>query len=275
MTTTLQIAIAAAEAAGEVLRRGSRQELAFHAKDGSRTSLVTSVDLHSQEEIVRVIQKERPGDGIIGEEGTVGDPEAESVWFVDPLDGTTNYMQGLPFYCVSIAHCDARGIAHGVVYDPFHDDLFIAERGLGAKQNGSPLRTSGTALLRDSVLSTQVQSDETATLDQFARRARRFVGAARALRVIGAPALALAYVARGWLDAYCETNMSPWDTLAGTLLVQEAGGRVTTFKGNARPVRPHSSIIASNGTLHNELLKILAVEEHEGRQQPHAVETFQ
>jgi myo-inositol-1(or 4)-monophosphatase len=275
MKSVMHIAVAAAQAGASVLKQGLEQDLEFHAKDGSRTSLVTSVDLQSQQEIVRVIQGAFPDHAIIGEEGNVGESRAESVWFVDPLDGTTNYMHKFPSYCVSIAHCDARGVGHAVVYDPFRNDLFIAERGLGAKHNGRPISVSGTSLLRDSLLSTQVQSDESTTLDRFAFRARRFVGAARALRIIGAPALALAYVARGWLDAYCETNMSPWDTLAGTLLVQEAGGCVTTFSGQTRPIGKHTSILASNAKLHDELLGILAVEEQEQSREAHTAETLQ
>jgi myo-inositol-1(or 4)-monophosphatase len=267
MKSLMHIAVAAAQAGASVLKQGLEQAFEFHAKDGSRTSLVTSVDLQSQQEIVRVIQGAFPDHAIVGEEGNVGESCAESVWFVDPLDGTTNYMHKFPSYCVSIAHCDALGVAHAVVYDPFREDLFMAERSLGAKHNGRAISVSGTSLLRDSLLSTQVQSDEAATLDRFAQRARRFVGAARALRIIGAPALALAYVARGWLDAYCETNMSPWDTLAGTLLVQEAGGCITTFSGQARPIGKHTSIVASNAKLHDDLLSILAIEEQERRQE--------
>jgi myo-inositol-1(or 4)-monophosphatase len=275
MKSVMHIAIAAAQAGASVLKQGLDHDLEFHGKDGSRTSLVTSVDLQSQQEIVRVIHGAFPDHAIVGEEGNAGASGAESVWFVDPLDGTTNYMHKFPSYCVSIAHCDAHGVTHGVVFDPFRNDLFTAERGLGAEHNGRPVSVSGTRLLRDSLLSTQVQSDDPRTLDRFAHRARRFVGAARALRIIGAPALALAYVARGWLDAYCETNMSPWDTLAGTLLVQEAGGCVTTFSGQARPIRSHTSILASNGKVHDDLLKILTIEEQERSQEAHTAEALQ
>ena len=153
-----------------------------------------------------------------------------------------------------------QGLAHGVVYDPFHDNLFVAARGGGATHNGHPIAVSSTLELPTSLLSTQVQSDDPIMLDRYASRSRRFVAAARAVRALGAPALALAYVACGWLDAFCEPDMSPWDTLAGTLLIQEAGGRVTTFTGTTRPLAERTDILGSNGLLHAKMLSLLEPE---------------
>lgn len=260
MSQTLDVAIEAARAAGAVLQEGRQRKLEICEKDASRTSIVTEADLRSQEAIVRVIRGVYPEDAVIGEEGTEGDKGADSVWFVDPLDGTTNYSHGLPFYCVSIAHCDAQGVAHGVIYDPFHENLFVAARGGGATHNGYPVAVSSTLELRTSLLSTQVQSDDPIMLDRYASRSRRFVAAARAVRALGAPALALAYVACGWLDAFCEPDMNPWDTLAGTLLIQEAGGRVTTFTGTTRPLAERTDILGSNGLLHMKVLSLLEPE---------------
>ena len=261
MLSPLDIAIAAAAAGGAVLESGLGRTIDAHAKENSRTSLVTSIDLRSQEAIVRVILNAYPDHAIVGEEGHAGNRQSESVWFVDPLDGTTNYVHGLPFCCVSIAHCDPHGLACGVVYDPVRKETFAAARGQGATHNGRSIRVSDTRRLCDSVVSTQIQSDDPIAIDRFATRARRFVSAARALRVLGAPALALAYVACGRLDAFCEPDMSPWDTLAGSLIIAEAGGRISTFSGAARSPHPHSSIVGSNAKLHDELLAILEVEE--------------
>lgn len=260
MTQLLEIAIEAAKAGGAVLRRGLDRDLETHEKDASRTSIVTWADIRSQEEIVRVIRGAYPDHTVVGEEGTVGQGGGDSVWFVDPLDGTTNNSHGYPFYCVSIAQCDPRGIAHGVVYDPYHEDLFVAVRGGGATHNGRRIAVSSIRDLRASLIATEVQSDVPAMLDRYAERSRRLVEVARAVRAPGAPALALAYVARGWLDAFCEPDLSPWDTLAGALLVQEAGGHVTTFDGSPRSVDRHATILASNGLLHQELLKLLEPE---------------
>lgn len=253
----VDIAIEAAKAAGAVLRDGHNRDLGIREKEASRTSIVTSADLKSQEEIVRVIRRACPEDLIIGEEGSDGDSQMQSRWYVDPLDGTTNYAHKLPFCCTSIAYCDAVGISVGVVHDPFRDDMFVAVRGGGARRNGERIVVSKHSSLRTSLLATQVQSDDPAVLDRYTTRLRSFLNAARAVRSLGAPALALAYASCGWLDAFCEDNMSPWDTLAGTLLIEEAGGRVSDFTGDERPTDRHADILATNGQLHQHLLDIL------------------
>lgn len=261
MTSELEIAVAAARAGGAVLLESlGRRDLEPVEKDGSRTSIVTWADLRSQEAIVDVIHAAFPGDLVVGEEGIVGRTDGGAVWYVDPLDGTTNYAHGLPFFCVSVARCDAAGVTAAAVYDPFREDLFVATRGGGARHNDQPISVSSVADLRESLLSTQVQSDDSAALDLYARHVRRLVAAARAHRALGAPALALAYVARGWLDAFCEPGMRPWDTLAGTLLIEEAGGRVTTFTGATRPLDGTADILGSNGALHEQLLALLTRE---------------
>jgi myo-inositol-1(or 4)-monophosphatase len=256
-----EVAIGAVRAGGEVVRAGlGRADLGIVEKDASRTSIVTWADLASQEAIVDVIHSSFPDEPIVGEEGSVGGDPVGAVWYVDPLDGTTNYAHGFPFYCVSVARCDAQGVTVAVVYDPFREDLFVATRGGGAFHNDQPMTVSKIADVRASLLSTQVQADDPAALDRYAPRARQFVAAARAHRAVGAPGLALAYVARGWLDAFCEPDMRPWDTAAGTLLVEEAGGRVTTFDGEPRPLAETADILATNGLLHEQLTELLAAE---------------
>jgi myo-inositol-1(or 4)-monophosphatase len=253
----VDVAIEAAKAAGAVLRDIRETNLVVQEKDSSRASIVTAADLRSQQEIVRIIRRSCPNDMIIGEEGNDGESQTPSRWYVDPLDGTTNYAHRLPFYCTSIAHCDTGGVGIGVVHDPLRDDLFVAVRGEGATRNGKRLVVSEQRRLRTSVLSTQVQSDDPVVLDRYAARLRSFLNAARAVRSLGAPALSLAYVSCGWLDAFCEADMNPWDTLAGTLLIEEAGGRATTFDGTPRPLDRRADILASNGHLHDQLIGIL------------------
>ena len=157
----------------------------------------------------------------------------------------------------TICHSASERPERCVVYDPNRDDLFVATRGGGAFRNGERLAVSGGTELRTCLLATQVQSDDEAVLDRYTARMRRFLDLVRGVRVIGAPALALAYVSCGWLDAFCEDNMSPWDTLAGTLLVQEAGGTVTDFQNRNRPPDRHTDILASNGRLHHKLISRL------------------
>jgi myo-inositol-1(or 4)-monophosphatase len=252
------VAIEAARAAGAVLLNGRKRALNVQEKDSSRTSIVTEADINSQREIVRIIRRACPDDLIVGEEGSDGDGNATARWYVDPLDGTTNYAHDLPFYCTSIAYCDARGVGVGVVFDPSRNDMFVAVRGQGATHNGEAIGVSRRRELRTSVLATQVQSDDERVLDGYTARLRAFLDVARAVRSLGAPALALAYVACGRLDAFCENDMIPWDTLAGTLLIEEAGGRVSTFSGELRPVGTRTDILASNGHLHDELVELLS-----------------
>jgi myo-inositol-1(or 4)-monophosphatase len=257
VTRRLEVAIEAARAGAAVLREGRTRAVEAREKDGSPTSIVTWADLRSQEEIARVILERNPGDAVVGEEGASGDPSGRHVWYVDPVDGTTNYAHGFPHYCVSIALRDPDGVALGVVYDPERDDLFVAARDGTPTHNGAPIRVSEVGELRRALLSTQVQSDDPDEVDRYAARVRRFAGAARASRSLGSPALSLAYVARGWLDGFCEPRLAPWDTLAGALMVERAGGRVTTFDGSARPSDRRVSIAASNGRLHAGLLNLL------------------
>jgi myo-inositol-1(or 4)-monophosphatase len=254
----LDVAIEAARNAALAIRTHNRADVDIQEKESSRTSIVTAADLRSQQEVIRTIRRAFPHDLIVGEEGSDGQSTSPSRWYVDPLDGTTNYAHGLPFYCISIAYCDENGIAAGVIYEPVRNEMFTAVRDGGAMLNGSPIRVSANTQLRSSVLSTQVQSDDAAVLDRYASRLRTFLGVARAARSLGAPALALAYVACGRLDAFFEADMSPWDTLAGTLLVEEAGGLVTTFNGLERSAEQRADILATNGRLHEQIAARLA-----------------
>lgn len=259
MTTSAQeVAMDAARAAAAILQQGLERDISISEKEESRSSIVTWADLRAQEEIVRVVSAAFPDHAIVGEEGLAGEEGGDFVWYVDPLDGTTNYSHHLPLYCVSLALCDSEGVALGLVLDPWRDDLFLATRGEAATHNGRKMSVATTRELRGSLLSTQVQSDDPAFWERYLERARAFLSVGRAVRSLGSPALAMAYVARGWLDCFCEEAMSPWDTLAGTLLVECAGGRVTDFEGSDRPADRHCDVLASNGGLHDELVALLA-----------------
>jgi myo-inositol-1(or 4)-monophosphatase len=253
----LEVAIEAAKLAGAVIVSSNCADLNIQEKDSSRSSIVTVADLRSQQEVMRIIRRAFPHDLIVGEEGIDGTGPSASRWYVDPLDGTTNFAHQLPFYCVSIAYCDADGVAAGVVYDPMRREMFTAVRNGGARLNDSPITVSPNRQLRSSLLATQVQSDDAKALDRYTWRLRKFLGMARAVRSLGAPALALAYVACGRLDSFFEADMSPWDTAAGTLLVEEAGGRVTTFGAATRPIDQKADILASNARLHDDIVAVL------------------
>jgi myo-inositol-1(or 4)-monophosphatase len=251
------VAIAAACAGGRVLMELRRETLEVSLKD-ARANLVTSADLRAQAAVTAVLREAFPDHAVVGEEGTVGDPNTEQVWFVDPLDGTTNYAHGLPFFDVSVALRDRTGTVCGVVCDPYHDELFVASRGAGATLNGRPLSVSAVDRLDRALVVTQAQSSDPEVIGAFARLLEALMNASRGVRFPGAPALVLCAIAAGRLEAYCERDMDPWDISAGTLILEEAGGRMTRFDGTPVESVEPADVVATNGRIHVELVDALA-----------------
>jgi myo-inositol-1(or 4)-monophosphatase len=223
--------------------------------------LVTVADRTAEKLIRERLAEAFPEHGIYGEEGTRDRLEGKFRWYVDPLDGTTNFAHGLPQFCVSLgleerpaglaSEQDGRIVA-AVIYDPLRDDLFAAERGRGARLNGRPMRVSRTPELAEALVATGFPSrkrHESPNVHFYQEFTLRSHGVRRA----GSAALDLAYVADGRLDGFWEFNLNPWDTAAGFLLVEEAGGMITDF--SAKPFRLDSrEILASNGLIHAELV---------------------
>jgi myo-inositol-1(or 4)-monophosphatase len=214
--------------------------------------LVTEADRASEKLIVKHLRARWPEHGIVAEEGTRSEMDADYRWYVDPLDGTTNFAHGYPVFCVSIALTRKDGqLEVGVLYDPTRDELFAAERGAGATLNGKPIHVSKTATLSESILGTGFPSHKrhkNPTIHFYHQITLRSHGVRRA----GSAALDLANVASGRYDGFWEFNLNPWDTAAGVLLVQEAGGTVTRFDGS--PFRLDSrEVMASNGLIFDEL----------------------
>jgi myo-inositol-1(or 4)-monophosphatase len=215
--------------------------------------LVTAADRAAEKLIVERLQTRWPQHGIVGEEGTRRDTGADYRWFVDPLDGTTNFAHGYPVFCVSIALARKDDqLEAGVLYDPTRNELFAAGRGQGATLDGKPLHVSKTACLAESILGTGFPSHkrhQSPNIHLYHQLTLRSHGVRRA----GSAALDLANVAAGRYDGFWEFNLNPWDTAAGVLIVQEAGGAVTRFDGT--PFRLDSSeIVATNGLIHEEVL---------------------
>src|SRR5271165_2524562 len=216
--------------------------------------LITAADRASEKLIVERLQAKWPQHGIVGEEGTRSDTGADYRWYVDPLDGTTNFAHGFPVFCVSIAlvRKDDEQLASGVLYDPTRDEMFSAERGQGATLNGESIHVSTTTRLAESLLGTGFPSHKrhrNPNIHFYHQITLRSHG----LRRAGSAALDLANVACGRYDGFWEFNLNPWDTAAGVLLVQEAGGRVTRFDGS--PFRLDSrEVLATNGLIHEKLL---------------------
>ncbi|MBJ7332336.1 MAG: inositol monophosphatase [Solirubrobacteraceae bacterium] len=216
------IASEAARAAGDVLlaRFAARDELVIRTK-ATPTDMVSEADEAAEAEIRRVLGARRPDDAILGEEGgRTGEGELE--WVVDPLDGTTNFLYGIPAWCVSVAVRDAAGGIAGVVYDPLRDEVFAAERDGAATLNGTPLRRDDDPDLAVSLIGTGFGYDA-AVRERQAAVAAAVLPRARDLRRVGAAALDLAWVAAGRLDGYYERGVKAWDVEAGILICQQAG----------------------------------------------------
>jgi myo-inositol-1(or 4)-monophosphatase len=253
----LAVAEDAARAGGAVLMRWLGGEDLQVAYKDARANLVTVADQQSQEAVTREILAAFPGHVIIGEEGTAGTAGSAHEWYVDPLDGTTNYTHGLPFFCVSVALREAGATVAGVIYDPLHDELFSAARGGGAVRNGIALRASATARLERSLVVAQAQSVDPAQIRAYAVLVERLMHVAGGVRSLGSPALTLCAIAAGRLEAYCEYAMDAWDIAAGQLILEEAGGRMTTFTGAPHASADRADVVASNGLIHDELITAL------------------
>ena len=215
--------------------------------------LVTAADRASEKLIADRLHARWPQHGIVGEEGTRTDTNAEFRWYVDPLDGTTNFAHGYPVFCVSVALARRDDeIEVGVLYDPTRHELFAAERGCGATLNGNPIHVSKTTRLAESILGTGFPSHKrhkNPNIYFYQQITLRSHGVRRA----GSAALDLANVAAGRYDGFWEFNLNPWDTAAGVLIVREAGGKVTRFDGT--PFRLDSrEVLATNGLIHDEVI---------------------
>jgi len=254
MTDLLPFAEAVAREAGALLRERFGAPLDVRHK--GRIDLVTEVDVLAEQCIRRRIQARFPDHAILAEESGLTETASAFRWIVDPLDGTTNYAHGYPFFSVAIAVEWQRETIVGVVYDPLRDELFSAAKGQGTRCNGRPLHVSGVTSLEQALLVTgfpyNVKASPQKNLDHFSA----FLDVAQAIRRDGSAALDLAYVAAGRFDGFWELNLAPWDMAAGSLLVTEAGGQVTAFSGQAfSPYVPE--IVASNGHLHAAMCQVL------------------
>lgn len=251
----LSFAIETARRAGALLLEGLARRRTMELK--SAYEVVTEVDRASEDLIVNAIHDAFPDHAILAEEGSGIDRTSPFLWLIDPLDGTNNYAHGFPFFSVSIALMESNDLILGVVFDPLRDELFYAERGAGSWCNGQRLRVSETSALAASLVSTGFPYDFATTTDNNAQQFVRIQARTQGVRRAGSAALDLAYVAMGRLDAHWELRLKPWDTAAGALLVLEAGGRLSDWRG--APWDPwNDRLVASNGRIHDELIAALA-----------------
>ena len=249
-----KIAIEAAVQGGRVLMQKFGSALTVSHK--GEVDLVTEADRAAEETIVSVIRGTFPRHDILAEEADYGRCASAYRWIIDPLDGTTNYAHGFPWFAVSIALEVEGAVQLGVVYNPFHHELFFAGKGEGAYLNDVQIRVSPTARLDRALLATGFPYDrKTSPVNNYDHFVN-FQQAAQACRRAGAASLDLAYTAAGRLDGYWEMKLKPWDVAAGQLLVAEAGGRVSDFDG--RPIDIYGKeCLASNGRIHEEMAGVL------------------
>src|SRR3954462_8077917 len=245
---------AIAREAGALLLEKFKQRIGFTYKGD--VDLVTEADKAAEKLITDRVRKEFPGHGLFGEEGARRNLESDYRWYIDPLDGTTNFAHGFPVFCVSLGlEFKGERIA-GVLYDPTRDELFAAEKGSGAFLNGERMQVSKVDNLAECLTGTGFPSHKrhkNPNINFYHVITLRTHGVRRA----GSAALDLANVASGRVDAFWEFNLNPWDTAAGVLLVQEAGGRVTDMNGGPWQVNSRETL-ASNGLVHDAYLEIMA-----------------
>ncbi|HKC93519.1 MAG TPA: inositol monophosphatase family protein [Nitrospira sp.] len=251
----LAIAVDAARQAGEILEKCAYA--GFRVKHKNVINLVTDADYRAEQRIVDVIQKAFPSHRILAEErGLIQRSPSTYQWVIDPLDGTTNFAHGFPAFCVSIGvQHDGHGLI-GVVFDPTRNELFTARRHKGAFLNDTPISVSPVDNLDHALLVTgfayDIRETQNNNLDHFVRFALK----AQGLRRTGTAALDLCYVASGRFDGFWEVTLNPWDMAAGIVILEEAGGRVTNFKGETHSIYGRE-LVASNGRIHQAMLKVL------------------
>lgn len=257
MQPLTNIAVTAARRAGDVILSYYRRGEYGQATRKSENDFVTEADRRSEAVIMETIRKSHPDHAFVAEEsGEIG--SSDTVWIIDPIDGTMNFMRGIPQFCVSIA-CRINGVTeHAVIYDPVKDELFTATRGAGAMLDGRRIRVSGIARLREAMLCTGFAYRRTETIDTHKAEFDRLLPATAHMRSLGSAALDLAYVAAGRLDGFWEYGLSPWDMAAGQLLVRAAGGIVSDTQDSDGDPLATGNIMAATPKIYPQLLSRLA-----------------
>jgi myo-inositol-1(or 4)-monophosphatase len=254
----LNIAIKAARSAGAIINRASLDLDRLQVNTKAPNDFVTEVDHAAEAAIIDTLLAAYPGHGILAEESgtTRGARDSDYVWIIDPLDGTTNFIHGLPTYAVSIGLAFRDQVQQAVVYDPARNDLFYASKGRGAFLNDKRLRVSKRTRMADALIGTGFPFRKGDDLSRYLRMFETVMKSCAGLRRPGAAALDLCYVAAGWYDGFFETGLSPWDVAAGSLLVTEAGGLVGNFTGEAEFLYQRE-VVAGCPKIYGQLVQML------------------
>ncbi len=247
---------AAFKAAPRLVRDFGEVEQLQVSKKGP-ADFVSTADLRAERKIVGELRQARPGYGFLLEEkGEIPGEDPDYRWVVDPLDGTTNFLHGIPHFAISIALQKGEEVIAGVIYDPVKDELFWAERGQGAWMNDHRLRVSSRSDFAESVLLTGIPHLNRGDHDEFLAISEEFMSRAAGIRRFGAASLDLAYVAAGRGEGYWELGLHPWDIAAGDIIVREAGGFISDYEGRNRAILK-GEVLAANDGLHQEMVKVI------------------
>ncbi|TES92855.1 MAG: inositol monophosphatase [Candidatus Cloacimonadota bacterium] len=222
----------------------------------AKNDFVTKVDKESEECIVRILKEKTPDFDILTEETTPGEMKGEYKWIIDPLDGTTNYIHSFPFFAISIALEEKGNIVLGLVYDPLRKELFFAEKGEGAFLNDKKISVSKRSKLGECFLATGFPFRAHSYIDGYLKIFKEMFLKSSGVRRAGSAVLDLAYTACGRLDGFWEMKLSPWDVAAGSLIIKEAGGKVSDWEGGEGYIFT-GNIVGSNGHIHTEMLAII------------------
>lgn len=241
---------------GTFIKQESSKFKASDIKIKSKNSLVTYVDKTAEKKIVDLLSKLLPESGFIAEEGTSNKKGEIFNWVIDPLDGTTNFIHGIPAYCISIALLKKNELIIGVIYDPNQEEMFYAWKNGGSYLNGKSISVSSTEKISDALLATGFPYYDYEKLDGYMNILKWLMHNSRGLRRIGSAAIDLAYVACGRFDAFYEYSLNPWDVAAGAIIVNEAGGSVKDFNGGTNYLF-NKEIVASNLQVESQLLNII------------------
>ncbi len=252
----LEVALTAAREASDYIQEQSKHTRQINFK--GTTDLVTQADRGSEKIILRHIEVAFPQHSIITEESSGKQLDTEFIWIIDPLDGTTNFIHGYPFYAVSIALFQDDSPLIGVVSDVFHKQIYSAVLGEGAFRDGEKISVTGTSILQKALLATGFPYIHNEIWHRNMELFREFTDRCQGVRRAGAAAIDLCHVASGWLDGFWEHGLQPWDTAAGILIVEEAGGKISQIDGSEFSIFDNN-IVASNESLHEEMLTILNI----------------
>lgn len=254
----LNIAVRAARAAGDIIVRALDRVDLISITPKGRNDFVSEVDRQAEREIVHILQKAYPDHACLGEEGGLkGAPQTDFVWVIDPLDGTTNFLHGFPYFAVSIALFHKGRLERGVIYDPVRQELFTAARGAGATLDNRRIRVTKQTGMAGALLGTGIPFKDQRYVDPYLAMLKALIKDTAGVRRAGAAALDLAYVAAGRLDGFWELGLQKWDMAAGVLLIQEAGGIVTDLEGKDKYLET-GNILTANPKLHPLMRDLIA-----------------